>query len=516
LNRNLSTQVLVIGGGATGLGIAWDACLRGLKVVLVEQYDLGQGTSGRYHGLLHSGGRYVITDPLSAQECARENEILRRLAPAAIEDTGGYFVATPADPPDFPDRWLSACIELEVPANEITPDVARRSEPALSSRLSRVFQVRDATLDSFDLAHMLLDSIREAGGAVYLHHRTLSLRQEGDRVTGARVQNLRTGELLDIGAEIVVNAAGPWAAQIGQMAALEIPISLGKGTMLAIAVRPVNTVINRCTPPSDGDIIVPVGTVAVLGTTDVPVQNPEQLEIEAWEIDLLLAEAELSVPGISQMRPLRAWAGIRPLYQPPTSTSTSTRSLPRAFAVLDHEKMDGCAGLVSVIGGKLTTYRLMAEETVDLLCHYLDHPEPCRTAATPLAKSGHGYHVLTERLARTVQAEAELQDDLICECELITRSEVIGALENPDNVDFDSLRRDLRLGMGPCQAGFCAFRTAGLAAALAGSEDNLAAFLEERWRGIQPVCWGSSLREMELMRRIYLELLGIQAPEARP
>ncbi len=97
---SLSTQVLVIGGGATGLGIAWDAALRGLKVVLIEQSDIGQGTSGRHHGLLHSGGRYAISDPVSARDCASENRILRKIASHTIEDTGGLFVATPADPVD--------------------------------------------------------------------------------------------------------------------------------------------------------------------------------------------------------------------------------------------------------------------------------------------------------------------------------------------------------------------------------------------------------------------------------
>ena len=78
-----STQLLVIGGGATGLGVAWDACLRGLSVTLVEQGDLGQGTSGRYHGLLHSGGRYVLSDPASAADCRRENALPPPLRPRA-------------------------------------------------------------------------------------------------------------------------------------------------------------------------------------------------------------------------------------------------------------------------------------------------------------------------------------------------------------------------------------------------------------------------------------------------
>src|SRR5665811_850395 len=99
--RRLETEVLVIGGGATGTGVLRDLAMRGFDAALVEQRDLTHGTTGRYHGLLHSGGRYVVKDPDAARECIEENRVLRRIAPASIEDTGGYFVATPDDPDDY-------------------------------------------------------------------------------------------------------------------------------------------------------------------------------------------------------------------------------------------------------------------------------------------------------------------------------------------------------------------------------------------------------------------------------
>ncbi len=97
----LSTDVLVIGGGATGAGVAWDAALRGYDVVLVDRLDLAEGTSGRFHGLLHSGGRYAVKDPHAAEECIAENRILRNIAADCIEDTGGFFVTTPFDDPAY-------------------------------------------------------------------------------------------------------------------------------------------------------------------------------------------------------------------------------------------------------------------------------------------------------------------------------------------------------------------------------------------------------------------------------
>ncbi len=512
----LSTQVLVIGGGATGLGIAWDAALRGLKVVLVEQQDLAQGTSGRYHGLLHSGGRYVISDPQSAVDCARENEILRQIAAHTIEDTGGFFIATPADPLDYPDKWFAACRELNVSTNEIDLSTLREREPLLNPRISRAFEVRDASLDSFDLSHALSKSIIEAGGQVLLRHRVMNLLQNQGRVFGAEILDQTSGETIHLEAEITVNATGPWADEIASLANVHVPINLGKGTMVAMASRVVNTVINRLKPPSDGDIAVPIGTVCVLGTTDIPVDTPWSLEIEPWEIDLLLAEGDFMIPGLRSARALRAWAGIRPLYSPEDSPS-ETRALTRAHALLDHKEIDGVEGFVSMIGGKLTTFRLMAQETVDMVCDKLEQDLECVTRTTSLLSDADQImYTLPDRLNRFAAARQNSGDErLICECEIVTDKQLQAAINSVDFETLDDLRRDLRLGMGPCQAAFCAYRAAGLSCRLRPdsiSENFLGRFLDERWKGLRPLAWGKDLRQMDFMRRVYLELLG-ELPE---
>src|SRR5438477_10778844 len=95
----LSTDVLVIGGGSTGAGVVRDAAMRGLSTVLVERGDLATGTTGRFHGLLHSGGRYVVKDPMAGRECYAENVVLRRIAASCIEDTGGLVGTSPIDDP---------------------------------------------------------------------------------------------------------------------------------------------------------------------------------------------------------------------------------------------------------------------------------------------------------------------------------------------------------------------------------------------------------------------------------
>ncbi len=127
-------DVLVVGGGATGAGVLRDLARRGLRTLLVERGDYGTGTTGRYHGLLHSGGRYVAKDALAARECIAENRILRRIAPASIEDTGGFFVATPDDPDDYVEAFPAACVAADVDCEEIPVQEALRREPALNPR----------------------------------------------------------------------------------------------------------------------------------------------------------------------------------------------------------------------------------------------------------------------------------------------------------------------------------------------------------------------------------------------
>lgn len=162
--KQRNTEILVIGGGSTGTGVAWDAALRGFKTILVEKRDLTHGTTGRYHGLVHSGGRYVVKDPRSAEECIHENRILRKTHTHCIEDTSGFFVVTPEDEgSDFPERFKAACAQTGVPCAEIPIKEALRREPMLNSRISRVFEVPDATADSFLATHATAQAATQAG-----------------------------------------------------------------------------------------------------------------------------------------------------------------------------------------------------------------------------------------------------------------------------------------------------------------------------------------------------------------
>jgi glycerol-3-phosphate dehydrogenase len=511
---SLTTEVLVIGGGATGAGVAWDASLRGLDVILVDRLDLAEGTSGRFHGLLHSGVRYAVKDAPAARECIAENRILRRVAADCIEDTGGLFVTTPWDDPAYADRFAQACRDTDIDCEEIPVAQALRDEPGLNPGISRAFRVPDGNIDIWKTVWAMAHGAERRGARILPYHEVTAIRRDGDRVTGAQLRDVRAGEDITIDARVTVNASGAWAGRIAALAGVEgVRVFPGRGIMIAMNHRLVNTVINRCQMPADGDILVPIRTVSVIGTTDEHTEDPDDQTVQQSEVDKMLDDGERLVPGFRQARALRVWTGVRPLFEDAKATDTATRDVTRAHALLDHRSRDGVDGFVTITGGKITTYRLMAEETVDAVCDILARPAPCTTATQPLPGSEPGVNYrLGERLARK---EAQLRDEqVICECELVSRDRLEQALSNSASTNLDDIRRRLRLGMGPCQGGFCIYRAIGIlhgrsSVSAEQANESLLSFLQERWKGVWPILYGDQLRQMRFDEWIFHGVLDV-------
>ena len=515
MSTTLSTDVLVIGGGATGCGVAWDASLRGLDVVLVDRGDLAEGTSGRFHGLVHSGGRYAVKDPKAAEECIGENRILRRIAADCIEDTGGFFVTTPWDDPEYADRFKAGCAATGVDCEEIDLAAALREEPRINPSISRVFRVPDANIDVWKTVWALARGAQDHGARVLPYHAAVAIHREGDRVTGARVRGARTGEEIDIEARVTVNASGAWAGRVAELAGIEgVRILPGRGIMIAMNHRLVNTCVNRCQMPTDGDIIVPIRTVCVIGTTDEHTEDPDDHTVFQSEVDAMLDDGEKLVPGFREARALRVWTGVRPLFEDAKAGNTETRDVTRAHALLDHEQRDGVTGFVTITGGKLTTFRLMAEDTVDAVCRQLGQERACSTRTEPLPGSENGEpYRLGERLERKEQHLSDAQ--LICECEMVNRGKLEDAIRRRATTNLDDIRRLLRLGMGPCQGGFCIYRATGILHGLDGlgvdaADAALRHFLQERWKGVWPILYGDQLRQARLDDWIFQGVLDVE------
>ena len=184
MKKNLETQVLVIGGGATGTGLVRDLALRGVQCLLVEKQDVNAGASGGNHGLLHSGARYIASDPASARECCNEGSILKRLAPQCVEETGGLFVAVKGDEENYIADFAGRCEQCGITTTAIDPEAVLEMEPSLSPDTIAAFAVTDASIDPFKLS---LDNLAQAGTlgtSLLLHHQVVGfIKRGGERGT---------------------------------------------------------------------------------------------------------------------------------------------------------------------------------------------------------------------------------------------------------------------------------------------------------------------------------------------
>lgn len=197
------------------------------------------------------------------------------------------------------------------------------------------------------------------------YRRAVGVHRDGDHVVGARLRDLRDGTEQDVDAPVTVIAAGPWSAEVAAMGGITYQMQLSRGAMIGFNGRWTSRIINRLHWPGDGDIFIPLGAHGVAGTTSVPTSDPGDRRMGPWERERIMDEICEVLPALRHAMVLREWAGVRPLFDPALKISVEAsahvdgRKAARTFEVLDHAQRDGVAGLFSVVGGKLTTYRLM-------------------------------------------------------------------------------------------------------------------------------------------------------------
>lgn len=376
-------HALIVGGGGTGAAVAHDLALRGLKVTLLERHEVTAGTTGRHHGLLHSGARYAVKDQESAVECIEENMILRRIAPGSFEENDGLFVAISDEDVEYSHAFLEGCAECGIPTQRLTRDQALRLEPNLNPDTIVAVRVPDATMDAMRLPLRFFATAKKNGATIKPFHEVIDVVKQGNSVTGVRVIDHTRGKEYEIGADIVINAAGPWCGQIADMAGVEVPIRPSPGVMVALQGRLCNMVINRMTESGDGDIIVPQRNLSVVGTSSWVVDDPDMLGLPKDHIQLMYDEGSKLIPLVNQAPFRAAWSAARPLIGSRQADADSGRELSRTFKCFDHID-EGVEGFVTITGGKATTLRGMAEATANVVVDKLGIDAPCRTREVEL------------------------------------------------------------------------------------------------------------------------------------
>jgi glycerol-3-phosphate dehydrogenase len=392
LERREPWDMVIIGGGATGMGSAVDAASRGYQVLLLEQHDFGKATSSRSTKLIHGGVRYLRQGNLSlVRETLEERAILRRNAPHLVRDRA--FIV-----PSY--RWYErSYYALGLKAY----DLLARGDSFGPSRPLSVGEVRERlpTIKAeglrggvlyhdgqFDDARLLIHLARTAAdhGAVLLNYaKVVGLTQGGDgAINGVEAIDEESGQALPIPARVVINATGVFVDAVRHMVE-------PKASALVAPSQGAHLVLDRSFLPGDTALLVPQtrdGRVlfvipwhdhVLVGTTDVAIQNaPLEPRATESEIDFILETAR----GYLDKRPTRSdilctFAGVRPLVR---AGDKKTAALAR-----DHTIQVGSSGLVTITGGKWTTYRKMAEDVIDHAIQVARRPpRPCVTRTLPL------------------------------------------------------------------------------------------------------------------------------------
>ena len=418
-------DVLVIGGGITGAGIALDAASRGFSVALVEQDDFASGTSGRSSRLVHGGLRYLEHREFGlVAESLRERGILFRLAPHLVRPIPMYMLAGDLRSRATYRVGLTAYELLAAGRNigyhrSASAEQVRQAIPGLGGR-SRGFRYFECQVDDARLTIEVARAAHGFGAVLANHARVTDLLGDG-QVTGAVVADEMTGQRFEVRARAVVNAAGVWADRVTRLAGSGGSGSSdgshgpgssdgsggsgggrlrpSKGVHLVFAPGAVQTTAALVSPSGADDgrfvFIIPWEDRVYAGTTDTAYQGDlDHPAVDAVDRDYILAAVARSFPGVTERDVVASWAGLRPLLsQDEDLGDARTSDLSRNHAIFTEPP-----GLFTITGGKLTTYRAMAEDLVDRVAAALGDPRPGRTRRIPLGL--HGSAAAAVRLAR--------------------------------------------------------------------------------------------------------------------
>ena len=417
-------DVVVIGGGITGAGIARDAALRGLSVALVEADDWASGTSSRSSRLVHGGVRYLEHGHLHLVfESSRERRALLALAPHLVRPL--HFTWPVYRGARVP-RWKLVAGLFLYDALALFRNVGNHralgaagvlaAEPSLRREgLVGGAQYWDAATDDARLTLATVVGAREAGAVTLNHALVEGIVRQGARATGVRLRDRLTGRELAIAARVVVNAAGPWSDEVRR---LDEPASTSavRGTKGVHILVPRERVGNRAAltlvAPADGRVMftLPAGEFAMIGTTDTQTdEHPADVRASRADVAYLLDAANHFFPGarLASADVTSAWAGIRPLASGGWSgRGTGAGTDAAASASREHAIATSASGVISITGGKLTTYRAMAAEVVDAVQAALG---VARTDAGTLARPlpGGAMASLSDELTDAVRATGD-------------------------------------------------------------------------------------------------------------
>ncbi len=342
-------KIGVIGAGITGLFSALNLALDGYNVTLFDRDYIISGTSGKFHGMLHSGSRYSVNDRQSAIECIQENKLLSSTASSFIKNTGGYYLAFNDDEAEYGDKLISKNRENGIPTDELTVKEMLDVEPAISKNLVRALNVPDKVIYAHPFAAAVAVEAKMLG---------VKLRFKAEVTGGSRNGNslesleyISRNKTFNEKFDYIINTTGPWSGHLLESFGIsDFEVMPTLGYMASFDRLFSNSILNRMRDPSDGDILLPYGGMSVAGTVAIISDDVENNDIDPEDLDTMLSEVAQMVPSLTAYKYKKLYSSMRPLVREENSRSS------RDFKI--YRNMDN---VFSIIGGKFTTSRLMGQ-----------------------------------------------------------------------------------------------------------------------------------------------------------
>ena len=542
--------MIVIGGGVNGTGVARDCTLRGLSVALVERNDLGFGASGNSSGMIHGGPRYLTRSPAVTYASCLDSGHIQRIAPHMLFRVP-FLVTVPRGPGaqaqlgtydaffEVYDRYQS--LKRGKKHLRFTGDQIAQLEPGLSPSGGGV-SFDEWGIDGVRLCVATLTDAVERGAQAFVGASVNGLlRDSGGRVLGVRYAHRRSGAAGELFGRAVVNATGAWAPILAAQAGLRegaVRLRPGKGVHVFLERRLSNFAI--ITKAVDGRevFLLPWHNMSVLGTTDDDYYGDlDDVVATTDEVRYLTSAVARAFPAVQKARAIGTWGGVRPTLH---AWGPMESELSREHEIVDHTR-DGAAGLFSMLGGKLASYRIFAEEMTDLVARRLQVDVTCRThvlalpggdsrederelarefGISPLAArrliSRHGSRARV--VLGDVRAGSHSRRE-VCSCEPVTEAEVRFAVRREWATSVAGVARRTRLGLGPCGGMRCAATCGLLVAEELGQTprqglESAHDFLAEGLRRRLPVLGAEQTRQEALCAALLAAEIGFQ-PGAR-
>jgi glycerol-3-phosphate dehydrogenase len=490
-------DVAIVGGGVNGTGVARDAAMRGLKVILFERNDIAFGASGNSSGMIHGGPRYLTDDPEVTRTSCLDSGHIQRIAPHLLFRVPFLMPIGPEGTEqtrlDLVDAFFEAYDRYQPlkngkPHARLTPDELYELEPGLfggrsakPARLAGGITFDEWGIDGARLCVANAVDAIERGAKVHTHASVESVHREpSGRMRGVSARNVLTGQSIVVRARAVVNATGAWSgilARAGGVSPDSARVRPGKGIHVVFDRRLTNYAIIAKAIDDRQIFIEPWQNVTVLGTTDDDFYGDlDDVRATADEVRYLVEAITRVLPGVAGARAIGTTAGVRPtLY----AYGPNEDALSRDHRVVDHDK-DGARGFFSMIGGKLASYRIFAEQMTDVLVRYLEAPSiPCRTHVAPLpggervvprarlddigidavtaSRLWYRHGARVERIVERIRKNP-LEASIVCPCEPVIEAEVRHVVRHEMAATVDDVARRTRLGLGACGGMRCAAR----------------------------------------------------------